>query len=71
MKLFEIKTIARIDGFLTPDNRVVIIDPNTLAGMGPTSFVFRQAAEINMNHAELINYLIETELHAYGIAPKS
>ncbi len=67
MKLFTITTIARIDGFLTPDNKVVIIDPNTLAGMGPTSFLFRQAAELGMGHSAVINHLIETELHAYGM----
>lgn len=67
MELFEIKTISRIDGFLTPDNRVIIVDPNTLSGMGPTSFLFRQAAEINMSHTAVINHLIETELHARGM----
>jgi D-alanine-D-alanine ligase len=66
-RLFNITTISRVDGFLTPDKRVVIIDPNTLSGMGPTSFLFRQAAEINMGHADVINHLIETELHRNGI----
>jgi D-alanine-D-alanine ligase len=65
--VLDIKTISRIDGFLTPDNRVVIIDPNSLSGMGPTTFVFRQAAEINLGHTALIHHLIETELHAYGM----
>jgi D-alanine-D-alanine ligase len=67
MKLFTITTIARIDGFLTHDGRIVIIDPNTLCGMAPTSFLFRQAAELGMGHTAVINHLIETELHAYGM----
>lgn len=58
---------ARIDGFLTPDNRVVIVDPNSLSGMGPSSFLFREAAQAGMDHARVINHLIETELHAYGM----
>lgn len=62
MHFFAIKTIARIDGFLMADNRVIIIEPNTLSGMGPTSFLFRQAAEKGMNHTAVINHLIETEL---------
>lgn len=66
----EIKTISRIDGFVTRDERVVIVDPNTLSGMGPASFLFREAAEINMGHTELINHLIETELHRYGLLEK-
>lgn len=63
----EIKTISRIDGFVTRDERVVIVDPNTLSGMGPASFLFREAAEINMGHTQLINHLIETELAHYGL----
>lgn len=67
MELFEITTIARIDGFLTPDDHILITEPNTFAGMAPSSFTFLQAAEHNMSHTHLINHLIETELHYYGI----
>ena len=67
MRALEITTVARIDGFVTKDNRIVIIDPNTFCGMAPSSFTFRQAAEINMSHTKIINHLIETELHAYGM----
>lgn len=66
--ILEIRTISRIDGFLTHDGRVVIVDPNTLSGMGPASFLFREAAELNMSHTAVINHLIETELYQYGIA---
>ena len=67
MKILGFTTISRIDGFLTTDECVVIIDPNTLSGMGPSSFIFNQAAEINMSHTQLINHLIETELQNYGM----
>ncbi len=62
-------TIGRVDGILTKDGRVVIIDPNSLTGMDPATFLFHQAAEFGMSHAQLINFLIERELHAYGISP--
>jgi D-alanine-D-alanine ligase len=62
MRALEFTTIARIDGILTINNDVVIIDPNSLSGMAPSSFLFREAAEINMGHTQLINHLIETEL---------
>lgn len=62
-----ITNISRIDGFVTHDGRIVIVDPNTVSGMGPASFLFREAAEINMSHTQLINHLIETELHSYGM----
>ncbi len=63
----DLTGIARIDGFVTANKEVIVIDPNALAGMDPASFVFRQAAEINMSHTEVINHLIATELHYYGI----
>ena len=66
-QLFAIKTISRIDGFVTPDNRIVIIDVNTFSGMAPSSFVFREAAHIGMSHTDLINHLIETDLAHYGM----
>lgn len=62
MQLLEFGSMSRIDGFLTADKRVVIIDPNTLTGTGPSSFFFKQAAEIGMSHTKVINHLIETEL---------
>lgn len=55
-------TMVRIDGFLKQNGEVVIIDPNSFSGMSPSSFLFRQAAELNMNHTRVINYLIENEL---------
>ncbi len=72
MELLLIKNISRIDGFVKADGTIVIIDPNSLSGMGPASFLFRQAAEINMSHSELINHLIKTELVSYGlVTPES
>ncbi len=67
MELFDIETISRIDGFVTKDNQIVIVDPNTFSGMAPSSFVFREAAEMNMSHTDLINHLIETDLARYGL----
>lgn len=66
-KALNMTTIARIDGFVTKDHRIIITDPNTLAGMAPSSFVFRQAAEAGMNHTAFINHLIKTELHNYSM----
>ena len=57
------KTISRIDGFVKKDGTVIIVDPNSLSGMAPSSFFFNQAAEIGMSHTDLINHLIKTELN--------
>lgn len=69
-KTAEILSLAgtvRVDGFLTADGRVVIIDVNPLTGMAPATFLFHQAAEAGMGHADLINRLIDTSLKAYGM----
>jgi len=64
-KALTFENIARIDGFLTKEGNVVVLDSNPISGMGPSSFVFRQAAEIGMGHGQLINHLIKTELKNY------
>lgn len=71
MQVLEMQNLSRIDGFYTADKRIVIIDPNTLSGMAPSSFLFRQAAEVNMSHTNLINHLIETELKNYNLENQS
>lgn len=67
-KALEFTTISRIDGFVADDGRIVIIDPNSLSGMAPSSFLFREAAEVNMSHTNVINHLIETELSHHSLA---
>jgi D-alanine-D-alanine ligase len=61
LKAFDITSmsvISRIDGFLTADNRVILHDPNTIPGMSPASFIFKQMAEIGFNITDSITYLI-------------
>ena len=67
MHALELTTMSRIDGFVTPDGKVIIIDPNTFSGMAPSSYIFNQAAEINMTPSQLINHIIETELHQHNM----
>ncbi len=66
-QILEFNTLARIDGFLTHDDNVIIIESNPLSGMGPAHFLFHQAAEINMSHTTLINYLIHNDLMRYNL----
>lgn len=70
MKALHFSNMARIDGVLTKDGRVVIIDSNPLSGMAPATFLFRQAGEIGIGHAELINCLIKAELKNYKMERK-
>lgn len=61
-KALNFATISRVDGFLTSDGRVIIIDTQPFPNMSPTAFIFQQAAVHGMNHTHFINYLIEQEL---------
>ena len=63
MQALEMSNVVRIDGFVTKTGEIIIVDPNTITGMAPSSFLFREAAEIGMSQDRLINHLIETELH--------
>lgn len=61
LKAFDItnmSVISRIDGFLTADDVVILHDPNTIPGMSPASFIFKQMAEIGFGITDSITYLI-------------
>lgn len=66
-QVLNFTNVSRIDGFVKKNGDIVITDPNSLCGMAPSSFIFRQAAEVNMSHTAIINHLIETELAQYGM----
>ena len=53
---------ARIDGFITPNYTIYLNDPNTTAGMNPSSFLFHQAATIGLNPTQLLTFLIRASL---------
>lgn len=57
-----INVYARIDGFLTPAGEVLLHDPNTIPGMSPSSLIFKQMAEIGLNLANSLTYLIRQSL---------
>jgi D-alanine-D-alanine ligase len=54
--------IARIDGFLTVEDEVILHDPNTIPGMSPASFIFKQMAEVGFNICESITYFIRQSI---------
>ncbi|MEO1437504.1 MAG: D-alanine--D-alanine ligase, partial [Bacteroidota bacterium] len=58
----EFHTYARIDGFITADDRIFLNDPNTTSGMLPSSFFFHQAAEIGLNPSQFLTYIIRQSL---------
>jgi len=62
--VFGFDVYARIDGFLGPDGKVFLNDPNTTSGMLPSSFFFHQAAEIGFNPTVFLTYIIHTSIRA-------
>lgn len=57
-----IDSCVRIDGFLTEDGTILLHDPNTIPGMSPTSFIFKQMAEIGLNVTQALTYLVRQSL---------
>ncbi len=58
----SMSVISRIDGFLTADDVVILHDPNTIPGMSPASFIFKQMAEIGFNITQSITYFIRQSI---------
>ncbi|MCX6190557.1 MAG: D-alanine--D-alanine ligase [Bacteroidetes bacterium] len=59
---FKFNVYARIDGFITSKNEILLNDPNTTSGMMPSSFFFHQAAEIGLNPSSFLTYIISKSL---------
>jgi D-alanine-D-alanine ligase len=59
---FGFNVYARIDGFVSDDNEVFLNDPNTTSGMMPSSFFFHQAAEIGLNPARFLTFIIRNSV---------
>ena len=56
----RLRDFARIDGWLEPDGRVLISDINPISGMEQNSFLFIQAAQVGMNHGEVLRYTVRS-----------
>ena len=59
---FGFHVYARIDGFIRPDGKIILNDPNTTSGMLPSSFFFHQAAEIGLNPSQFLTFIIHTSV---------
>ncbi len=56
---------ARIDMFVMPDGRVIVLECNTLPGMTPSTVLFHQAAAVGITPAGLIDRIIEYALEVH------
>jgi UDP-N-acetylmuramate--alanine ligase len=61
-KTLNCQVYARIDGFINEHNQIILNDPNTTAGMTPSSFLFNQAAQVGINPSKFITFIIYQSL---------
>jgi len=62
----DLKGYARIDLFVTPEGRVVVLEPNSLPGMTPSTVLFHQAAAAGITQTGLIDQVIQCALEAHA-----
>lgn len=65
-QVLGLKAYARIDMFVTGDGRVVVLEPNSLPGMTPSTVLFHQAAAAGITQTELISRIIRLSLDAHA-----
>ena len=61
-----LKVYARIDIFVPGDGRIVVLEPNSLPGMTPSTVLFHQAAASGITQSELISRIIQLSLEAHS-----
>lgn len=61
-KLFNLRDIGRIDGFITKNNDIIFTDINPLGGMEQNSFIFQQASRIGLTHKDILIHLVNRAL---------
>ncbi|MFN3301709.1 MAG: D-alanine--D-alanine ligase [Patescibacteria group bacterium] len=63
-QILDLKGYPRIDMFIK-DGEVIVLEPNTLPGVTPSTMVFHQAAEIGMSPEEFLDKIIQLGIEAH------
>lgn len=64
-RVLELRAYSRIDMFVSHDGRVLVLEPNSLPGMTPSTVLFHQAAASGITQAGLIDQVIQLSLEAH------
>jgi D-alanine-D-alanine ligase len=64
-KALGLKVYARIDMFVAHGGRIVVLEPNSLPGMTPSTVLFHQAAASGINQSELMDRIIRYSFEAH------
>jgi UDP-N-acetylmuramate--alanine ligase len=61
-KTLGLRVFAAVNGIITEAGEIIITDFDTSPELLPSSFVFRQAAQIGLNPCQFLTYIIRTSL---------
>ncbi|MEK7212636.1 MAG: D-alanine--D-alanine ligase [Patescibacteria group bacterium] len=64
-EILDLIGYPRIDMFVEDSGEVVVLEPNTLPGITPSTMVFHQAAEVGMSPQDFLDKIIELGLEAH------
>ncbi|GAA3448844.1 hypothetical protein [Dactylosporangium matsuzakiense] len=62
-----LRDFARIDAWLQPDGSVLVSDVNPISGMEQNSFLFIQAAQLGMTHADVLREVLRAAARRNGL----
>lgn len=62
----DLKGYARVDMIVRDEGQVVVLEPNTLPGMTPSTVLFHQAAASGITQTGLIDRIIESALSVHA-----
>ncbi|MEV8513540.1 hypothetical protein [Dactylosporangium sp. NPDC051484] len=62
-----LRDFARIDAWLQPDGSVLVSDVNPISGMEQNSFLFIQAAQLGMAHADVLREVLKAAARRVGL----
>ncbi len=63
-QILNLKGYPRIDMFVR-NGEIIVLEPNTLPGVTPSTMVFHQAAEVGMSPEEFLDKIIQLGLEAH------
>lgn len=65
-RALNLKVYARIDMIVRPGGEIVVLEPNSLPGMTPSTVLFHQAAASGITQSELIDRILTLSFEAHA-----
>ena len=65
MRALDLQNYARIDFFVTPDDKVYVIEANNLPGLTPLSLLPQEAEAAGIKYSELVDSIVRGKMDLY------